>query len=247
MTNGKTEWRTVPVEPTEEWVSSLCTLGWSSAYKTDATMRKHNERLIRDVLAAAPTPTKSEPAKYEFQDRDGTWHPFIDERNFRNTVQDGSWPIRALYTEPQGQCDRNAVIEECWQAIEEIDDGESPEYRACQEAIRAMKSQPVCGGENCTEVCQACAQPAAPDTRDELIKRQAEALRVARAIIERHHAENLRQTNAMKKANSTCADFKGSPLRSLIESGYMAGLGKDTDKALAAIDDALTNGGSDEA
>lgn len=28
--------------------------------------------------------------------------------------------------------------EECCKAIDEIDDGEAPEYRACQEAIRAM-------------------------------------------------------------------------------------------------------------
>ena len=45
-------------------------------------------------LAASP-----EPAARQFQDRDGGWHDFIDERHFRNTVKDGSWPIRNLYTQ----------------------------------------------------------------------------------------------------------------------------------------------------
>ena len=45
-------------------------------------------------LAASP-----EPAVRQFQDRDGGWHDFIDERHFRNTVANGSWPIRNLYTQ----------------------------------------------------------------------------------------------------------------------------------------------------
>ena len=45
-------------------------------------------------LAASP-----EPSARQFQDRDGGWHDFIDERHFRNTVKDGSWPIRNLYTQ----------------------------------------------------------------------------------------------------------------------------------------------------
>ena len=45
-------------------------------------------------LVASP-----EPSARQFQDRDGGWHDFIDERHFRNTVKDGSWPIRNLYTQ----------------------------------------------------------------------------------------------------------------------------------------------------
>jgi hypothetical protein len=43
---------------------------------------------------------------------------------------------------------RNSALEEAIQAIEAIDDGEAPEYRACQEAISDLKasSQPTDGG-----------------------------------------------------------------------------------------------------
>lgn len=44
---------------------------------------------------------QQEPAKYEFQNRDGTWHGFLNESHYQNTVEDGSWPIRALYAAPQ--------------------------------------------------------------------------------------------------------------------------------------------------
>lgn len=46
---------------------------------------------------------KQEPVRHEFQDRNGTWHPFIDQRHYKNTVADGSWPIRALYLTPGAQ------------------------------------------------------------------------------------------------------------------------------------------------
>ncbi len=46
------------------------------------------------TLAAEP-----EPAARQFQGRDGVWHNFIDERHFQNTVANGSWPIRNLYTQ----------------------------------------------------------------------------------------------------------------------------------------------------
>ena len=45
-----------------------------------------------------------------------------------------------------------AAVEEerqaCWQAIEDIDDGEAPEYRACQEAIRARGAAHECKHPN---------------------------------------------------------------------------------------------------
>ena len=40
-----------------------------------------------------------EPAAQQFQGRDGAWHNFVDERHFQNTVEDGSWPLRNLYTQ----------------------------------------------------------------------------------------------------------------------------------------------------
>lgn len=39
-----------------------------------------------------------EPVASEFQSRDGTWHPFLDQKHYECTVLDGTWPIRALYT-----------------------------------------------------------------------------------------------------------------------------------------------------
>ena len=47
-----------------------------------------------------PQRTEQPPVKYEFQVPDGTWHPFLDKKHYENTVEDGSWPIRALYTAP---------------------------------------------------------------------------------------------------------------------------------------------------
>lgn len=41
-----------------------------------------------------------QPVAWQFQDRDGRWHGFVDEQHRQNTIADGSWPIRALYTAP---------------------------------------------------------------------------------------------------------------------------------------------------
>ena len=43
---------------------------------------------------------QQEPVRYEFQVPDGTWHPFLNKAHYENTVEDGGWPIRALYTSP---------------------------------------------------------------------------------------------------------------------------------------------------
>jgi hypothetical protein len=58
------------------------------------------------------------------------------------------WQIGSGYTTGHGETIEDLLVELEWQiresereacckAIEEIDDGEAPEYRACQEAIRA--------------------------------------------------------------------------------------------------------------
>ncbi len=41
-----------------------------------------------------------QPVAWQFQDRDGRWRGFIDERHCQNTIADRSWPVRALYTTP---------------------------------------------------------------------------------------------------------------------------------------------------
>ena len=58
---------------------------------------------------------KIEPAKHEFQGRDGKWYPFMDDAHYQNTVEDGSWPIRALYTESQLR-QRLVKALHCWMA-----------------------------------------------------------------------------------------------------------------------------------
>ena len=35
---------------------------------------------------------------YQFQGRDGAWNSFMDQRHYENTLDDGTWPIRAIYT-----------------------------------------------------------------------------------------------------------------------------------------------------
>ncbi len=41
---------------------------------------------------------------YQFQGRDGAWNSFMDQRHYENTLDDGTWPIRAIYT-PTGEQD----------------------------------------------------------------------------------------------------------------------------------------------
>jgi len=41
-----------------------------------------------------------EPVSHEYQTANGKWHPFIDTKHYQDTVADGRWPIRALYTAP---------------------------------------------------------------------------------------------------------------------------------------------------
>ena len=48
---------------------------------------------------------KQEPVRHEFQGRDGAWYPFINQRHYKITVADGTWPIRALYALPGAKGD----------------------------------------------------------------------------------------------------------------------------------------------
>ena len=46
-------------------------------------------------------PRNQEPVAYQYQSKDGVWRDFISQSHYEATVEDGSWPIRALYTSPQ--------------------------------------------------------------------------------------------------------------------------------------------------
>jgi hypothetical protein len=53
------------------------------------------EALVRADERATPV---QEPVARQYQGRDGVWKDFISEKHYKATLEDGSWPIRALYT-----------------------------------------------------------------------------------------------------------------------------------------------------
>jgi hypothetical protein len=53
-----------------------------------------------DDIESALEKTLPEPVTHQFQDTDESWHDFINPDHYKNTVEDGRWPIRALYAEP---------------------------------------------------------------------------------------------------------------------------------------------------
>jgi len=73
-----------------------------------------------DFLSAAPQPAQAEqpkavqePACYQFRSADGSWHSFHSQKHYEDTVADGRWQIRALYTAPQQQ--EPMTDEQMWQ------------------------------------------------------------------------------------------------------------------------------------
>jgi hypothetical protein len=90
-------WKLVPVEPTEE----MCSVD----FECDDSIGVDSARICyKAMLSAAPSqqaPVQGEPAEHQYQGTDGRWYSFIDQRHYDNTVADGRWPIRALYTTPQ--------------------------------------------------------------------------------------------------------------------------------------------------
>lgn len=61
--------------------------------------------------------------RYEYQSRDGTWLPFLSDQHLANTKEDGTWPIRPIYTAEAIAAARVIAIEEaaklCTDALEE--------------------------------------------------------------------------------------------------------------------------------
>ncbi|MDU9398091.1 hypothetical protein [Pseudomonas sp. zfem003] len=54
---------------------------------------------------------------YQYQDRNGEWHGFCDQLHYQNTVEDGTWPIRAIYALPPQQPDAVSVPRELAERI----------------------------------------------------------------------------------------------------------------------------------
>jgi hypothetical protein len=57
--------------------------------------------------------------------------------------------------------------------------------------------------------------------------------------LESQHRDRLNYILAKRSANATCAEFKVNTLSELIESGYMHGIGKQTESAITVAKQAL--------
>lgn len=67
----------------------------------DNSFRRHRQAqhdLVTFLAAPVPPKVEEQPAAYQFQDREGKWHGFVNEQHYHSAVADGTWPIRALYT-----------------------------------------------------------------------------------------------------------------------------------------------------
>lgn len=87
-------------------------------------LRGHIKHIGNDALRAENHQLRArlaeiaaqEPVAYQFQTLpDGKWHDFLDDWHYRNTVKDGRWPIRALFTAPVAQ-PANTGINPLWVA-----------------------------------------------------------------------------------------------------------------------------------
>lgn len=70
---------------------------------------------IRAIMAALDEPTGPVGGEVieQFQGQDGIWHNFFNEKHRNNTVEDGRWPIRKLYTHPEPPVVDEAMVERC--------------------------------------------------------------------------------------------------------------------------------------
>ena len=68
-----------------------------------------------DQPAPATELREQEPVAHQYQSKDGVWRDFISQSHYKATVEDGSWPIRALYTFPPAQ--RTWVNATTWRGL----------------------------------------------------------------------------------------------------------------------------------
>jgi hypothetical protein len=102
-------------QPEQEPVTRLSTCKSPLLAPAETVARTYEEHLIQQAkndkfwdenatpIATRPAPItqpECEPVCYEYQARSGLWFPFIDQRHHDNTVNDGTYPIRPLYTHP---------------------------------------------------------------------------------------------------------------------------------------------------
>ena len=78
------------------------------AMQSYAASERKGLRICDDAITAlrealAEQPAQQEPVARQYQGRDGVWKDFISEKHYKATLEDGSWPIRNLYTSPQSK------------------------------------------------------------------------------------------------------------------------------------------------
>ena len=70
-----------------------------------AALKKSSKKLVEEaaVRTVHKMAQQQEPVARQYQGRDGVWKDFISEKHYKATLEDGSWPIRNLYTSPQSK------------------------------------------------------------------------------------------------------------------------------------------------
>lgn len=89
-----------PAEAQPGWYCAHCQRGVDAREVTYSEQHEVCGRYIANDEPPPPSAPEAQPVAWQFQDREGNWHEFIDERHRLNTIEDGSWPIRALYAHP---------------------------------------------------------------------------------------------------------------------------------------------------
>lgn len=75
-------------------------LAWAKAWLDDYGPNDGTDCVTPFDTYLLKTPVEAQPVEWQYQDRNGKWHGFTDESHRLNTIEDGSWPVRALYDHP---------------------------------------------------------------------------------------------------------------------------------------------------
>lgn len=115
---------TAEAQPAREWVGltgdELLSAAKNSglSWHVGRDVLEHFARAIESKLReknaglpAADDKAGGEPVMHQYQGKDGAWHNFINQKHYEDTLADGRWPIRALYTRPQPQAEAVRVPE----------------------------------------------------------------------------------------------------------------------------------------
>lgn len=97
----------------------------------NAWLEANREELAAELKALR----EQEPVSHEFQAQDGSWRGFINESHYKNTVEDGSWPIRALYAHPVPARELTDAVDKRAQHIRQIDGNHTMGAGALAESI----------------------------------------------------------------------------------------------------------------